>query len=285
MSQQLVLAAPAKINLSLRVLGKRPDGFHDLRTVLVPITLADELRIEVLDDRTGHLEFTCSDTTLPNDGTNLVVRGLGLLPQPLPGLRVHLEKRVPHGAGLGGGSSDAAAAMAAVNALLPQPLSFTELCAAAAQLGSDVPFFLYGGACRGAGRGEILTPLPEFDLGGQRLLLIKLPFGVPTPWAYKNWLASQELAGVDYAPQMLHGHEVVNDLERPVFEKHFVLAMLKTNLRAHAATTAALMSGSGSTMIAFLRSDLTKEALEELKRDVRGWVGDEVWLQETQLGQ
>jgi 4-diphosphocytidyl-2-C-methyl-D-erythritol kinase len=274
-------AAPAKINLSLRVLGRREDGFHALETVLAPISLADQISIEQ-SGPPGSLEFTCSDSTLAVDEGNLVVKAVRLLQnaRPLPGLRIHLEKRVPHGAGLGGGSSDAATVLREVNKLTDSPLDFAELVKLAGELGSDVPFFLYGTPCLGQGRGEVLTPLKDFKLASRDILLIKLPFGVPTPWAYQRWRDSQELDGVDYAPQTLDGHTLVNDLERPVFEKHLVLAHLKTWLRQQPTVAAALMSGSGSTVIAFLRPAAEVAALEGC---VKEWVGDEVWLQRATI--
>lgn len=281
-------AAPAKINLSLRVLGKRDDGFHALETVLVPIALADSITLD-LAGAPGAWQFTCSDPTLATDESNLVVKAVQLLQKALggaaqlPGLQIHLQKHVPHGAGLGGGSSDAATVLREVNKLANQPLPFDSLVGLAGQLGSDVPFFLYGGPCLGEGRGEILTPLPNFRLQNREILLIKLPFGVPTPWAYQRWRDSAEIPGVDYAPQLLEGHTLVNDLERPVFEKHLVLAHLKTRLRSHPAVSAALMSGSGSTMIAFLKPSQSPTALHQLNEDVKSWVGEEVWLQPTTL--
>ncbi len=285
-----VFSAPAKINLSLRVLGRRSDGFHDLETLLVPISLADRIHLDATGPENA-FDFTCSDESLPTDGTNLVVKAVELLRGHhgrLPGLRIHLEKFTPHGAGLGGGSSDAAVVLQAVNGLAEQPLGFAELVKLASELGSDVPFFLYGETCLGKGRGTELQPMPELGsrLSGRGILLVKLPFGVPTPWAYQQWAGSQELPGVDYQPQCLPwpGLEetlVVNDLERPVFAKHFVLAMLKTNLRTHPEVAAALMSGSGSTMIAFLKKP---EPTKEFCDYVRTLVGGESLLIPAVLG-
>jgi len=244
--------APAKINLSLRILGRRPDGFHDLRSLMVPISVFDELRFEHKED--GDLEFLCAAPEIPLDDSNLVVRAVRLFCGSfgfLPRLRVELVKQIPHGAGLGGGSSDAATTLLALNALFETHLPRETLVELAAELGSDVPFFLYQSAAWISGRGERVEPVAS--LPDVPLLLVKPPFGVPTPWAYQHWKDSEEIPGVLYAPQRCDSGELVNDLERPVFQKYFLLADLKTWLCAQPEVTAALMSGSGSTVFAVLR--------------------------------
>lgn len=260
-SAPLTLTAPAKINLSLRVLRRRDDGFHELETLMVPIGLADRLSLERVGGPDGSIDFSCTDPEVPADDHNLVVKALRLLGEkggPLPALRVHLEKVVPHGAGLGGGSSDAAAALRGANDLLGLGLPVSTLHDLAARLGSDVPFFLYGGACECRGRGEIIEPRPGIR---PRLpvLLLKPPFPVPTPWAYQQWATAPALPGISYAPQSVDTGDgrsltLMNDLERPVFAKHMVLADMKMWLLARPEVAAALMSGSGSTMMAVLRS-------------------------------
>jgi len=276
-----LLSAPAKINLSLRILRRRDDGFHELETRMLPLDLADEIRVEFpMDSTRGQIEFTCSDAGVPADESNLVIKAINALQHrhgaPLPGLRVHLEKRIPHGAGLGGGSSDAAAVLTGLNALLKLGLNAAELHNLAGAIGSDVPFFLHGCACDCTGRGEIVTPLPQFHPRWP-VLLIKLPFGVPTPWAYQQWRSSQPIPGVDYTGQWHHDLELVNDLERPVFEKHLVLAELKTWLRQQPEVAAALLSGSGSTVFAVLH----RPGAANLEKRVRERIGPEVWLCET----
>lgn len=280
---RLTLAAPAKINLWLRIFGRRPDGFHDLETRMLALELADEVTLEHLPQGApGTVVFSCSDPSLPVDDSNLARRAVTLLAEqqgrPLPAVRVHLEKRIPHGAGLGGGSSDAAAVLRGLNDLLQLGLSLETLSHLAARLGSDVPFFLIGGAADCTGWGEIVTPVSGFTPRCP-VLLVKPPFPVPTPWAYQQWQASQEIPGVDYGPQRIRlaeGNtvEVVNHLERPVFAKYLLLADLKTWLRGRPEVAAALLSGSGATVFALLREGALVEAL---RSEIRAEFGPQMW--------
>lgn len=244
--------APAKINLSLRVLGKRADGFHELESLMVPISVCDALEIEERVEQ--GLQFECSDPSIPSDDGNLVVQAVRLFCERTAyssGLRIYLQKEIPHGAGLGGGSSDAGTVLLALNHLSGKGLSVDELAALGAQIGSDVPFFLYQGAAWIRGRGEQVEPVG--DLVSAPLLLVKPPFGVPTPWAYRHWKDSVEIPGIVYGEQDLGWATLVNDLERPVFEKYLLLADLKQWLLAQPEVSGALMSGSGATVFAVLR--------------------------------
>ena len=270
--------APAKINLSLRVLRRRDDGFHEIETLMAPIAIRDTLEIERRDG--GGIEFTCSDSTLPADGTNLVVRATAAFAASAgiePHVRIFLKKEIPHGAGLGGGSSDAAATLLALDEIFETRLPLAELTRLAAEIGSDIPFFLARGAAWCRGRGEIVEPcaLPHSLL----LLLVKPPFGVPTPWAYRRWRDSLEIPGVPYAPQTVGALTLVNDLERPVFEKFIQLAEMKRWLIEQPETAAALMSGSGSTMFAVLREKSLGPALSE---KARAQFGEHTWLALTE---
>jgi len=150
-------------------------------------------------------------------------------------------------------------------------LQLDRLVALAAQIGSDVPFFLFESAALCRGRGEMVSPtrLPKLQL-----LLLKPAFGVPTPWAYARWKDSAELPGLVYRPQQFEGFTVVNDLERPVFEKHLFLAQMKTWLLAQAEVGAALLSGSGSTVLAILRTDSNASSLA---RRARTELDPELW--------
>jgi len=254
-------SAPAKINLSLAIKKKRPDGFHEIESLMVPLTLADRLTLETA--REPGIAFTCSEPSLPCDDSNLVVRAARRFFETCgkaAALRIHLEKKIPHGAGLGGGSSDAAATLDGLNGLLGSPLPPETIAGLAAELGSDVPFFLAGGAAVCRGRGERVEPVPFPQ--PLALLLIKPAFGVSTPWAYQRWRDSLEIPGVPYAPQAFPWGSLVNDLERPVFEKHLFLATLKRWLLAQPETAGALMSGSGSTSFAVLREEGARAALE-----------------------
>jgi len=266
------LSAPAKINLSLSILGKRPDGFHEIESLMVPITLADTLTLEANDE--SRIAFTCSDTTLPCDDSNLVVRAARRFCETAgiaPALRIHLEKAIPHGAGLGGGSSDGAATLAGLNEFFGSPLTHEAIHTLAAELGSDVPFFLARSAAVCRGRGEIVEPAPfPHQLP---LLLVKPAFGVPTPWAYSRWRDSLEIPGISYTPQEFAWGRLVNDMERPVFEKYLFLAILKRWLLQQPETVGALLSGSGSTCFAVLRNAADGPALEARAHEEFG----EVW--------
>ena len=270
--------APAKINLTLRVVGKRGDGFHEIETLIVPVGVADRLTVEAGEG----FEFACDDPTVPGDEGNLVVRAARLFFKETgvkEGVRVGLEKRVPHGAGLGGGSSDAAATLLALDEFYGTGLGRERMAGMGAELGSDVPVFVDGGAAWCRGRGEIVEGV-EFE---ERLpvLLMKPEFGVPTPWAYKRWAGSRELEGVRYGAQEFGWGRLENDLERPVFEKYVVLGAMKEWLREQPEVAGALMSGSGSTMFAVLRE--TGMGVE-LGRRARGMFGEGCWVVETGVG-
>lgn len=248
--------APAKINLSLEILGKRPDGFHDLRSLFLPISLVDELTFE----RAAAFSFTCSDPSIPADDSNLVVRAARLFGNgTLPLVTLHLQKNIPHSAGLGGGSSDAATTLLTLNELTETPLSFAELEKMAAQLGSDVPFFLHRSPAWCEGRGELVRPIEIAQ--DFHILLFKPPFGVPTPWAYQNLAASRPLPGIPMESQSTSIGMLVNDLERPVFEKYLILALVKKFLFEQSETLGALMSGSGSTVFALTQEKIAAETL------------------------
>jgi 4-diphosphocytidyl-2-C-methyl-D-erythritol kinase len=262
------LFAPAKINLSFEIKGRRADGFHEIETLMTPISLSDRLTIETAADGVSGIDFTCDDPSLPTGKDNLVVRAAKLFREATKtntGIKIALEKKIPHGAGLGGGSSDAASTLLGLNELFGTGLNDADLIGLAARLGSDVPFFVVRSAAVCRGRGEIVDPtsLPiRFSL-----LLLKPDFGVPTPWAYGRWKESRELPGVDYSSQEFQGIRFVNDLERPVFEKFVLLGHLKTWLRRQPEVGVALMSGSGSTVFGVLREDADGEKLAARARE------------------
>ena len=252
--------AHAKINLNLRILRKRIDGFHDIETLMVPISLHDVLDIERTQG--GALEFTCSRNDLNSDDS-LVVRALRLLEsfveRPLP-VCIHLTKQVPSGAGFGGGSGDAAAALVAVRDLFTlDEVTDTQLESIAAQLGSDIPFFIKGKPKICRGRGEILEPAP-FDQE-LPLVLFKHPLDIPTPWAYQKWADSVEHPSLPYVAQIQPWGEIVNDLECPVFAKYQILGEMKRWLLEQPEAEAASMTGSGSALFAILKDPQQAEAL------------------------
>jgi 4-diphosphocytidyl-2-C-methyl-D-erythritol kinase len=275
----LVRRCPCKINLLLNILGKRPDGFHELETVFHPVNLCDELQFE---PTSNGIELTCDLAELGTDSTNLVVRAANaffLSSKVKCGVRIRLAKRIPLAAGLGGGSSDAAQTLLGLNRLFDSPLPATDIQKLAAQLGSDVPFFLQNQPALGLGRGELIEPLEPFtSLRGVWALLIHPGFGVSTAWAYQN-LASfpdalngragraRELANaLHHAPASQALSLCYNSLEAPVLTKYPILAMFQEFLRSEGALTT-LMSGSGSTTFALAESRHDVDRIAERFRD------------------
>ena len=268
------LYAPAKINLSFEIKGRREDGFHEIETLMAPISLADRLTIE-RGKIGGGVQFFCDDPSLSNGEENLVVRAARLFQKATKlgaGVEIALEKRIPHGAGLGGGSSDAATTLLRLNELFETGLDQKVLSELGAQIGSDVPFFILGSAAICRGRGEIVEAarLPT----SFNLLLVKPDFGVPTPWAYGKWKNSRGLPDLNYESQKFSGVRFVNDLERPVFEKFVLLGYLKTWLRFQPEVGVALLSGSGSTVFAVLRDGAGRTQLAER---IRAEVDPNMW--------
>jgi 4-diphosphocytidyl-2-C-methyl-D-erythritol kinase len=256
--------APAKVNLSLRVLRRRLDGFHEIETLMAPVSLADEVSIELSGEG---IAFSCDDPSLPANETNLAYRAATLFYQrtELPArVRIALKKNVPHGAGLGGGSSDAAMTLLALNELYGAGIPLEALALMAAELGSDVPFFVFRSAAICRGRGEQVEPVALSEK--VPLLLVKPPFAVPTPWAYSRWRDAKKIPGGSDTADLFPWGELVNDLEAPVFEKYVFLDHLKQWLRAQPEIAGAAMSGSGSTMFAVLRAGTTAQALASRAR-------------------
>jgi 4-diphosphocytidyl-2-C-methyl-D-erythritol kinase len=253
--------APAKINLSLKILGRREDGFHDIETLIVPISLCDELKIDKDDAKEG-IEFRCDDPSVPQGDDNLAVRAAKTFLEEAKlksGVAIELKKKIPHGAGLGGGSSDAATTLLALNELFKTNLPREALARMAEAIGSDVPFFIFQSAAICRGRGELVTLLKFHE--PLSILLLKPAFVVPTEWAYSHWQDSREIPGVPYAVQRFADQTFINDLERPVFEKFVFLAQLKMWLLRQPEIGAALMSGSGSTMFAVMRQNADVDLL------------------------
>ena len=260
------VVAPAKINLALRVLGKRPDGFHEIETLMAPVSIYDKITLE---KQNRWIDFSCDDPTLSTGDDNLVVRAAKIFLEHAnlkSGVSIKLEKKIPHGAGLGGGSSDAAATLRGLNQFFETNLSREELAQLGSQIGSDVSFFLFESAAVCKGRGEIVEPIKLKQ--PLSILLLKPAFGVASGWAYSGWQDSKEIPGVSYAGQNFDGQTLINDLERPVFEKFIFLAQLKEWLRAQPEVGAALMSGSGSTLFAVLRPNSNVDALSERAKEL-----------------
>lgn len=258
MSPAVTVRAPAKINLSLRVLGVRPDGYHELQTVYQSIALWDTLSFRA---HGGPFRLSCHRAGAPADERNLVWRAAAALwaalerPGALCGVSASIRKRIPAAAGLGGGSADAAATLFALQSLWRASLPDRRLRRLAALLGADVPFVLAGGTALGVGRGDIVRPLP--DPPRRWIVLVSPPFGVPTAQAYR-WFdddtapaAVARAEGAAAARRALRRADlastVVNDLEPCVARRFPLIAEVAGRLRDSGATAAA-MSGSGSTI-------------------------------------
>jgi len=275
MPDSLEQNSPCKVNLLLNILGKRPDGFHELETIMQPVNLCDGL---AFTRKGSGIQLTCSEPTLPTDSSNLVHRAAAAFLQQAgiqDGVRIHLEKKIPLAAGLGGGSGNAATTLLALNELFGSPLTLAQLDAIAASLGSDIPFFLQDKPALAIGRGEKVTPLAAFPaLRGAAFLLIHPGFGIATAWAYRELArfpaalngrpgrAEKLIALLNTKDAAVAGAEFYNSLEAPALDKYPLLALYQEFLRANGAV-AALMSGSGSTTFAIARSPSEASRLEE----------------------
>jgi len=278
--------APAKINLGLHVIRRRDDGFHEIDTIMAPLRgLCDVLTFSESDE----FRFTCCDPELPTNEENLVVRAAHAFAMTtgLPcNLHIHLQKHIPSGAGLGGGSSDAAATLRALQEIHGNPLDQPTLHKIAASIGSDVPFFLQDAPARCTGRGEVVTPVPEMFPSPIHVLLLKPSFPVITADAYRGVLDPAPIAVSGHAKGsgrtgglgFLDSMDLSNDLEGPVFAKHRFLAELALWLHDRPETLFARMSGSGSTVFAILNPSSAPEAIaraatQELDSTLWHWHG------------
>ncbi len=271
----LLKQSPCKVNLLLNILGKRADGFHELETLMQPVNVCDELAFE--RTRNG-IELSCNDHSLPTDSGNLVFRAAESFRAATgisEGVKIHLEKKIPVAAGLGGGSGNAATTLLALNELFGGALPSEKLIHIAAGLGSDIPFFLQDKPALAVGRGEQVQPLDFFPaLRNKAFMLIHPGFGISTPWAYKNLARfpaalngpkgrGKKLAALLQSDDLnAAAPEFYNSLEAPAFEKFPVLKLFKDFLASNGAR-AALMSGSGSATFAICDSVPAAEALIE----------------------
>jgi 4-diphosphocytidyl-2-C-methyl-D-erythritol kinase len=279
--------SPCKVNFLLNILGKRADGFHELETLMHPVNLFDQL---AFSEAPEGIQLTCSDASLAVDSSNLVHKAATAFlkaAQIQQGVRIHLQKKIPMAAGLGGGSGNAATTLLGLNELFGKPLTGDGLLSLAASLGSDVPFFLQDKPALATGRGEKITSLDTFGaLKGMYFFLVHPGFGIATAWAYKE---------LGRFPEALHGKagraeklirllqgsslaeanaEFYNSLEAPALEKYPILFLYQEFLRAEGAV-AALMSGSGSTTFAIMRGEAEAIAVEKkfLSRFGNCWTG------------
>ena len=277
--------SPCKVNLLLNILGKRQDGFHELETVMHPVNVCDELSFASGGEG---IRLVCNEPSLPTGSENLVHRAAAAFLHEAgirDGVRIHLEKRIPLAAGLGGGSGNAAVTLLGLNELFGCPLATERIRAIARSLGSDVPFFLQTGPALGTGRGENIQSLDPFPaLRGAAFLLVHPGFGVATAWAYQNLARfpaalngkagrAQKLISLLAASDLKSAAaEFYNSLEAP--EKYPLLVISQDFLRTNGAA-AALMSGSGSTTFAVVREG--EGSAQRLAEKLKGTFGCNCW--------
>lgn len=297
------LLAAAKINLYLEIIGSRPDGFHELVMVMQSVDLCD--RVTVRSIGSEEIRLRCSQSDLPTDQTNIAYRAAELITQKFPegmarlgGVEITLEKHIPIGAGLAGGSADAAATLYGLNLLWGLGLTQGELQVLGAELGSDVPFAIAGGCAIATGRGECLDPLTSLD-GFYAVLAKYRSLSVSTPWAYQayrdqfSYTYLQDEAGFETRRHQVHSGAIVssishqdglglaqalyNDLEKVVLPAHPQVVALKETMAA-AGGMGTLMSGSGPTLFTLAASQAEAETI---MAKVRSQLSDpdlELWV-------
>jgi 4-diphosphocytidyl-2-C-methyl-D-erythritol kinase len=293
------LLAPAKINLLLEIVGDRPDGFHELVMVMQSVDLADEIELKHLGG--DRIVLHCTHPQVPLDESNLAYRAAKLMQDCFPGhggVDITLQKNIPIGAGLAGGSTDGAAVLVGLDLMWNLGLARDELYTLAAKLGSDMPFCISGGTALALGRGEKLSPLPDLD----QLYAVLAKYqslSVSTPWAYQtyrqrfgetyaNTATEQEarrrtgpsvglLGAIAQLDPVLIGKALHNDLEKVVLDHHAPVALLRETM-AMRSPLGAMMSGSGPTVFALAT---TREDANQIAAQVKAELPDpdlEIWV-------
>jgi 4-diphosphocytidyl-2-C-methyl-D-erythritol kinase len=267
LSPAVILFPNGKINLGLTVTGKRPDGFHDIETIFFPVPLKDALEIVP----SGETAISLQVYGLPINGNpedNLCIKAWQLIKQQVPGLpavSIHLLKKIPMGAGLGGGSADGAFMLRLLNEQFELHLSKEQLLAYALKLGSDCPFFIYNEPCYATGRGEVLEPV-LLNLSGYTLALYHPGIHVNTGWAFQQLqrpektTSSHPLKKMILEPVHNWKENLTNDFEQPVFQQYPAIAAIKEQFYQTGAVYAA-MSGSGSTVFALFEKGRYRQSL------------------------
>jgi 4-diphosphocytidyl-2-C-methyl-D-erythritol kinase len=248
-SHRMIQFPNCKINLGLSILAKRADGFHELETVFYPIAISDAL--EILPSE--KLTLTQTGIAVPGDpDQNLCLKAYHLLKKDfpsLPSVQMHLQKNIPMGAGLGGGSSDGTSALLILNQQFSLGLNDRQLIDYASQLGSDCPFFVYNKACHATGRGEVLNPI-ALDLSNYQFLLVHPGKHISTAWAFQQLnpqTKSESIQSIIEKPISEWKALLINDFEAPVFKSEPTLSEIKSKLYQLGAIYAS-MSGSGSSL-------------------------------------
>ena len=275
MKNSLKIKCPAKVNLSLDVVRRRKDGYHELEMVMHTVNLFDTVDISIEDANEILVMVSTDSAIIPSDDSNLCAKAANLFLNEIgvfKKVNIYIEKNIPVGAGLGGGSSDAAGTLLALNQLLDNPLSAEALAGLAKKIGADVPFFIYGGCMLARGIGEILSPLPS--LREATILIAKPDYGISTPYVYKNLkldinIKHPDTQSVIKAIQQndlsLLGKASENVLETVVCKEYPEIEEYKQIMKNHGAVYS-LMSGSGSSVFGvFANIQLAENAAKELK--------------------
>ena len=275
MKKTITVNCPAKINLSLDVLGKRDDGYHNLSMIMQELSLADVIHISV-SEGTQKIELSCSNPHVPIGSDNIASKAAEMFLSETGKschVEIHIEKNIPMGAGLGGGSSDAAGVLKALNTLFDAPLSTERLCEIGAKLGADVPFFLYGGSMLAEGIGTVLSKVPA--LKGAFVLLAKPQFSVSTPFVYKNLKLTEEtlhpdtkavISALDSGDLEALAKSTGNVLETVTSSMHPEIEEYKKIMVENGAVYS-LMSGSGPTVFGVFEDRQKAEASAEILKN------------------
>ncbi|MBX3288552.1 MAG: 4-(cytidine 5'-diphospho)-2-C-methyl-D-erythritol kinase [Acidobacteria bacterium] len=272
-----ILPSFAKINLHLKVIGKRPDGYHELCTVFQAVSLCDEIEFRTADS----LELTCDDPNIPTDENNLIIRAGKLLQDAYKvghGAKVHLVKNIPSPGGLGGGSSNAAAAMLGFRRLWDLKCSIAELSDLAAELGADVPFFFHGGTALGIGIGAEIDELPDAEI--ENLVIVTPPADISTAEAYEK-LGAPNLTKNEAEHNLIvcrkwaetacfQDGPVINDFEAAIFPMYPEVARVKSTLLGLGAVTAG-MSGSGASVFGIFDNRETRQTAMKALGEIPNW--------------
>ncbi len=279
MKTSLKIKCPAKVNLSLDVVSRREDGYHNLETIMHTIKLWDVLNISFERAKNTRITLSTNRGFLSTDDKNLCAKAARMFLEDseiCANVAIHITKNIPVGAGLGGGSSDAAGTLLALSRLTDNPLSATQLTAMAKEIGADVPFFLYGGCMLATGIGEILSPLPK--LSGATILIAKPRYGISTPSVYKSLVLNEKtphpdtksvIEAINTNDLKLLASSAGNVLETAVCDKYPEINQYK-NIMKSCGAAYSLMSGSGSSVFGvFENRSMALYAANKLKRLTR----------------
>ncbi len=300
------LTAPAKINLYLEILGDRPDGFHELAMILQSVSLADQVDLRAMG--TDRIQVHCDHPQVPKDQTNLAYRAAALMKDQFPeafarfgGVDIHITKRIPVGAGLAGGSTNAAAVLVGIDLMWNLGLTMDEIRALGAKLGSDIAFCVAGGTAIATSRGEKLSPLPSLD--NLHLVLAKYEsLSVSTAWAYTTYREQfnqsyvSDSGSLETRRQRVHsgdmvaaitqqnysdiGQQLYNDLEKVVLPAHPTVQQLRDRM-GELGSLGVMMSGSGPTVFALVES---AEQAQKMQADLKAAIADDdlkIWTTQT----